>query len=59
MKKNAKLSLNRETLRILALEGPLRQAAGGAPTSPYTWCAITECVACHPEPSGKPACHDL
>ena len=58
MKRNAKLSLNRETLRILTLDGQLlRQVAGAIITAT---CVYSECgVGCTGPDSGKPACHNL
>lgn len=59
MKKNAKLSLSRETLRILTLDGSsLQRVAGAATTYPYTRCAVSECNTCHVEPSGNSGCHN-
>lgn len=59
MKKNAKLALSRETLRMLALDGPsLQRAAGAALTYPQTRCRVSECGTCPNEPSGNPGCHN-
>lgn len=58
MKRKVKLSLNRETLRILTLDGQsLRQVAGAILTAT---CVYSVCgVGCTGPDSGKPACHNL
>ncbi|HEV2852186.1 MAG TPA: hypothetical protein VHC97_05215 [Thermoanaerobaculia bacterium] len=57
MKKNAKLSLNRETLRMLTLDGHSLQKAVGA-TSEFKTRCDSVCNLCNTEYSVNAGCHN-
>lgn len=58
MKKNAKLGLNRETLRILNLDGPSLRRVVGATSLIHTRCAESVCGSCPVYPSGNSGCNN-
>ena len=57
MKRNVKLSLNRETLRLLTLDGQSLRQAVGAEVRTVTCLYMTGC-SCQPAPSGNSGCHN-